>query len=68
MTKIADMPIYGKKAFNKLLLWNRWTDFHETVYVASMTDLPIVVCSNDDPGLTLTYLTARSNLVTKAFL
>ena len=23
---------------------------------------------NDDPGLTLTYFTARSNLVTKAFL
>ena len=29
---------------------------------------PIIVCSNDDPGVTLTYFTARSNLVTKAFL
>ena len=29
---------------------------------------PIKVCSNDEPGVTLTYLTARSNLVTKAFL
>ena len=29
---------------------------------------PIIVCSNDDPGLTLTYLMARSNLVTLAFL
>ena len=28
----------------------------------------IIVCSNDDPGLTLTYFTARSNLVTYAFL
>ena len=26
------------------------------------------VCSNDDPGLTLTYFTARSNLVSYAFL
>ena len=26
------------------------------------------VCSNDDPGLTLTYLTARSNLVPCAFV
>ena len=26
------------------------------------------VCSNDDPGLTLTYLTARSNLVPYAFI
>ena len=25
-------------------------------------------CSNDDPGVTLTYFTARSNLVTYAFL
>ena len=27
-----------------------------------------MVCSNDEPGVTLTYFTARSNLVTKAFL
>ena len=26
------------------------------------------VCSNDDPGLTLTYCTGRSNLVPYAFL
>ena len=26
------------------------------------------VCSNDDPGLTLTYSTARSNLVPYAFV
>ena len=25
---------------------------------------PIIVCSNDDPGVTLTYFTARSTLVT----
>ena len=29
---------------------------------------PIIVCSNDDPGVTLTYFTARSNLETYAFL
>ena len=27
----------------------------------------IIVCSNDDPGLTLTYFTARLNFVTWAF-
>ena len=32
MTKMAAMPIYGKN-----LLWNRWTDFNETWYVASGT-------------------------------
>ena len=26
------------------------------------------ICSNDDPGLTLTYFTARSNLVPYAFV
>ena len=30
--------------------------------------LPSIICSNDDPGVTLTYFTARSNLVTLAFL
>ena len=30
--------------------------------------LPIIDCSNDDPGVTLTYFTTRSNLETKAFL
>ena len=28
----------------------------------------MIDCSNDDPGVTLTYFTARSNLVTYAFL
>ena len=30
--------------------------------------LHIIVCSNDDPGVTFTYFTIRSKLVTKAFL
>ena len=34
MTKMASMPIYGKKLFKNLLLWNRWADFQETWYVA----------------------------------
>ena len=29
---------------------------------------PSIVCSNDDPRLTLTYFTARSNLVSYAFI
>ena len=29
---------------------------------------PIIVYSNDDIGLTMTYFTARSNFVTQAFL
>ena len=34
MTKMAATPIYGEKPFKNLLLRNRWTDFHETRYVA----------------------------------
>ena len=30
--------------------------------------LPIIVCANDDPGVTLSYFTARSNLIILAFL
>ena len=48
------------KPFKNLLLQNGWADFHETCRGLQ----PIVVCSNDGPGVTLTYFTARSNLVT----
>ena len=30
--------------------------------------MPIIVCINDDPGVTLTYFTARSNFVNLALL
>ena len=33
-TKIAAMPIYGKKNLRNLLFWNPWTNFNETWYVA----------------------------------
>ena len=66
ITKMATTPIYDKKPskifsgtggpiFTKLGMYNRGL-------------LPIIVCTNDDPGVTLVYFTARSNLVTKAFL
>ena len=34
MTKMAAMPIYVVRSFKNQLLWNRWTDFNETWYVA----------------------------------
>ena len=38
-------------------------------FICSIGDAgPIIVCSNDDPRLTLTYFTARSNLVPYAFI
>ena len=64
MTKMAAMPIYGKntsKSFSPEPA-GRFSRFHETWYVASGLQ-PIIVCSNDDPGVTLSYFTSRSNLV-----
>ena len=50
----------------KNLLQNQKADDHGTWYVAlGWWGLPI--CSNDDPRLTLTYLTSMSNLLPNAF-
>ena len=66
MTKMAAMLIYGKNTskifFSRtggLILTKLGMDYRELQ--------PIIVCSNDDPGVTLTYFTARSNLVTVDF-
>ena len=47
-------------------LQNQQTDFHETWYLALGFGLTIVY-SNNDPGLTLTYLTTKSNFVASTF-
>ena len=65
MTKMAAMPIYGKNLKN-LLLQNQKSYDLETWHIASGTQALVYI--NGDPGLTLTYFTARSNLVTWAFL
>ena len=66
MTKMAVMPIYGNdpsKIFpvtkGPMTLW---------LGMLHWGIGPIIVCSNDDPRLTLTYFTARSNLVPYAFI
>ena len=67
MTKMAAMPIYGKNLKKNLLLQNQKANELETWYVASSAQV-LPIYSNDDPGLTLTYFTARSNLVPYAFV
>ena len=66
MTKMATMP-YMVTSFKNLLLWNLKADDFETWYAAPHTRvLPrFFKCC---PGLTLTYFTARSNLVLYAFV
>ena len=66
MTNMAAKPTYMVKTLNNLLLWNQKACDLETWYVAS--GARVLPSSNDDPGLTLTYFTGRSNLVPYAFL
>ena len=68
MTKMAAMPIYGKNLKQNLLLQNPKVDDLETWYAALGARVLSQDCSNDDPGLTLTYFTAMSNLVPYAFV
>ena len=64
MTNMATMPCMVKMLKN-LLLQKQQTNDLETWYVAlSMQVLSRLFKSNYDPGLTLTYFTPRSNLVT----
>ena len=66
MTKTAAMPYMVKtlkKLFSgtkrpmtlKFCMQHRILDYYQ-------------MCSNDDPGMTLTYFTARSNLIRYAFV
>ena len=55
------------KSLKNLILQNQKADDLETWYAASGARI-LSSCSNDDPGLTLTYFTARLNLVLSAFV
>ena len=62
MTKMAAMPIYGKNPLKIFSVTGRQISTKLGMWHWGL--LPIIVCSNDDPGVTLTYFTARSSLVT----
>ena len=57
---------YMVKTLKNIPLQNQKADDLETWYVALGARV-LPNCSNDDPGLTLTYFTGRSNLVPYAF-
>ena len=61
---MAATPIYGK---NPSKIFFSGTGGPISMKLGMKHLLPIIVCSNDDPGLTLTYFTARSNFVLWAF-
>ena len=67
MTKVAAMPIYSKE---KLQIFFSGTKKPMTLKLGMQHRVfeYYQIYSNDDPGLTLTYFTARSNLVPYAFV
>ena len=67
MTKMAATPIYGKNP-SKIFFSKTSRPIFTKLGMYHWGLLPIIVYINDDPGVTLTYFTARSNLETKAFL
>ena len=66
MTKMAAMPIYGK---NPLKIFVSRTRRPMTLGLGMKHQGcgAYQVCSNDDPWLTMTYLTSRSNSLPNAF-
>ena len=62
MTKMAAMPIYGKNP-SKIFFTGITRPISMKLSMKHRGLLPIIVCTNDDPGVTLTYFTARSILV-----
>ena len=63
MTKMAATPIYGKTP-SKVFFSGTGGPISTKLGMLHRRLQPIIVCSNDDPGVTLTYFTARSILVT----
>ena len=67
MTKMAATPIYGKNP-SKIFFFRTRSPMILKLGMYHWGLKLYKVCINDDPGLTFTYFTARSNLVTYAFL
>ena len=68
ITKMAALPIYGKNLKKIFFFSGTKRPMTLKVVMQHQTLEYYQVCSNDDPQLTLTYFTARSNLVSCAFV
>ena len=67
MTKMAVMPIYGKKTL-KILFSGTSGPILMKLCMKYQRPKPLIVCTNYDPGLTLIYFTARSNLQLRLYM
>ena len=63
MTKMAATPIYGKNP-SKIFFSRTGRPIFTKLGMKHLGLQPIINCTNDDSGVTLTYFMARSNLVT----
>ena len=63
MTKMAAMPLYGKNP-SQIFFSGTGGPISTKLGMEPWGLQPFIVCSNYDTGVTLTYFTARSNLVT----
>ena len=61
MTKMAAIPLYGKNTL-KILFPGTTGAISVKLCMKYQRPKPFIICANNDPGLTLTYFTARSNL------
>ena len=64
MNKLAAMPIFGKNQKKKTNCSPELVADSTKFGMLHGGPKPIIVCSNDDPRMTLTYFTARSILET----
>ena len=62
MTKIVTTPIDGINP-SKIFFSGTGGLISTKLGMKHLGLQPVIVCSNDDPEVTLTYFTARSNLV-----
>ena len=67
MTKMAAMPIYGKN-LKKIFFSGTKRPMTLKLGMQHWVRKYYQLCSNNEPGLTLTYFMARSNLVPYAFV
>ena len=68
MTKMATMPIFSKNLKKKKFFSGTKRPMNLNLSMHHWVFEYYQVCSNDDPVLTLTHFTARSNLVPYAFV
>ena len=64
ITKMAAMPIYGKKKLLKTIFPGTTWQILMKLCMKHQIPKPFIICANYDSGLTLTYFTPRSNFAT----